>query len=111
MWYYMFIWPKPGAIGACVGETRPENGRTTTEFGPARPEQDMMLKTKNTPRLARNAPFAHLGTPLGDVKVWYYRFICPKPGTIGACLGEKRPENGPYRDRIRISETQTGHDA
>jgi hypothetical protein len=30
-----------------------------------------------------------------DAKVWCYRFICPKPGTLGAYLGEKRPENGP----------------
>ena len=35
--------------------------------------------------------YAHLG----DAKVWCYMFICPKPGTLGACLGEKRPENGP----------------
>jgi hypothetical protein len=31
---------------------------------------------------------------LGDAKVWFYRFIWPKSGTLGACLGEKRPENG-----------------
>jgi hypothetical protein len=34
--------------------------------------------------------YAHLG----DAKVCSYRFIWPKPGTLGACLGGKRPENG-----------------
>ena len=26
--------------------------------------------------------------------MWFYRFIWPTPGTLGSCLGEKRPENG-----------------
>ena len=39
--------------------------------------------------------------------MWCYWFICPKAGTLGACLGEKRPETGHHRDRIRISATET----
>jgi hypothetical protein len=64
---------------------------------------------KNTPRLTQKAPFAHLGAPLGHAKVWSCRFIWPKLGTLGACLGEKWPGNGPKRDRIRISATRTGN--
>ena len=43
--------------------------------------------------LTQNAAFVHLGAPLGLAKVWSYRFIWPKPGTLGAYLGGKRPEN------------------
>jgi hypothetical protein len=44
--------------------------------------------------LTQNVPFAHPGAPLhvGLAKVWSYRFIWPKPGTLGAYLGGKWPE-------------------
>jgi hypothetical protein len=29
----MFIWPKPGTLGACFGENGPKTARTATEFG------------------------------------------------------------------------------
>ena len=33
-WSYRFIWPKPGTLGAYLGEKkRPENGRNATGFG------------------------------------------------------------------------------
>jgi hypothetical protein len=43
---------------------------------------------------------------LGHAKVWPYLLQWPKPGTLGAYLGKKRPENGPYRDRTQISSTR-----
>ena len=40
-------------------------------------------------------PYPNLNSvALIRAKVWCNMFICPKPGTLGACLGEKRPENG-----------------
>ena len=67
--------PKCGSIGSygqnqalwahVWAENGPKTARTTTEFGSARPEQEIMPETQNTPRLARNAPFAHLGAPRG----------------------------------------------
>ena len=36
----------------------------------------------------------HLHVSLGHAKACSYRFIWPKPGPLGACLDEKRPENG-----------------
>jgi hypothetical protein len=51
--------------------------------------------------------YAHLGY----VKAWSYRFIWAKPGTLGACLGGKRPENcrnatefGLARPNLNLSE-------
>jgi hypothetical protein len=69
--------PKCGSIGsfaqnqalrAHVWEKNgPKTARTATEFGLARPEQEIMPETQNTPTsmLAQNAPFAHLGAPRG----------------------------------------------
>jgi hypothetical protein len=71
-----------------------KTARTAIEFRLARPEQESMSEILNTPTLARNAPFAYLGAPVWDAKVRRYRFIWPKPGTLGACLGGKWPENG-----------------
>ena len=67
-------------------------------------KQEIMSETQNTPRLARHAPFAHLGTPRACKSVVLIMLMCPKPGTPSACLGEKRPENGPYRNRISATE-------
>jgi hypothetical protein len=51
------------------------------------------MKTLNTPKVAQNAPFAHVGASIErwDAKVWCYWFIWPKPDTLGARLGGKRP--------------------
>ena len=54
-------------------------------------------------------PLSLIYAHLGDANVWCCMFIWPKSGTLGAYLGGKRPENGPYHDRIQISATQTGN--
>jgi hypothetical protein len=56
-------------------------------------KQEIMPETQNTPRLTRNAPFAHLGAPRGCHSVVLSVHMA-KAGTMGACLGGKRPENG-----------------
>ena len=48
-------------------ENCPKTARTATEFGLARPKQEVLIKILNTPRLARNAPFAHVGAPTVDL--------------------------------------------
>ena len=76
-------------------ENGPKTARTTTEFGLARPKEDMMLKTKNTPRLVRNAHFAHLGAPRRCQSV----VLCvhmAKPRYSGRMFGRK---NGPKTAR------------
>ena len=64
MWCHMSICPKPSTpwarmFGRKTARERPK----ATGFGSARPEQESMSETQNTPRLAQNAPFAHLGAP------------------------------------------------
>ena len=51
--------------------------------------------------------------------MWCYRFVWLKPGTLGACLGEKRPGNGrtatDVHDRscysLVIPRTESVHEA
>jgi hypothetical protein len=57
-------------------------------------KQEIMSGNQNTPRLARNTHLAHLGAPRVCQNVVLSIHIWPKPGTLGACLGGKRPENG-----------------
>ena len=52
-----------------------------------------LFKIQNAPRLARNAPFAHLGAPRACQSVCLSVCVA-KNGTPGVCLGGKRPENG-----------------
>ena len=40
-----------------------ETARNVTGFGSARPKHEIHRETLNTPELARNAPFSHLGAP------------------------------------------------
>jgi hypothetical protein len=79
------VWAKNG----------PKTARTATESRLARPKQEVMSKTQNTPWLARNAPFAHLGACRGRQSVVLSVHML-KPGTLGAYLGE----NGPKTARI-----------
>jgi hypothetical protein len=57
------------------------------------PKQEGKPKTQNTPRLAQNAPFAHVGALTGCQSVLLSVHMA-KPCTLGAYLGGKRPENG-----------------
>ena len=78
---------------ALYGPLRLMSGRKTARKRPKRGSEGKP-KTQNTPRLAGNAPYSLMKAHLGDAKACSYRFIWPKPGTPGACLGGKRPENG-----------------
>jgi hypothetical protein len=53
----------------------------------------ILLKIIYTPRLARNAPFAHLGAPRGCQSVVLSVHIA-KTRQSGRMVGRKRPENG-----------------
>jgi hypothetical protein len=85
--------PKTRHFGRIFGR---KTVRTTTEFGLARLKQEIIcLKLFTYPSHGPKMPVSPIYTHLGDAKVWCYRFICPKPGTLDGYLGEKRPENGP----------------
>ena len=84
------VWAKNG----------PKTARNATEFGLARPKQDMMFKTKNTPRLrprlARNTPFAHLGAPRGCQSVLSSVHM-PTTWHLGRMFGPKTARKRPKR--------------
>jgi hypothetical protein len=69
------------------------------------PVQEIMSKTQNTPRLAQNAPFAHLGAPRGCQSV----VLCSygqNQALRAHIWAEQTARKGPNRDRIRISATE-----
>ena len=49
MWCYMFIWPKPGTLGACLGKKRLENGRNVGQKIKIDPCRKLCLKLKTHP--------------------------------------------------------------
>jgi hypothetical protein len=109
--------PKCGHIGSygenqalrahVWAENGPKTARTTTEFRSARPEQEHLMKTLNTPRLAQNAPFAHLGAPRGCQSVILLVHIA-KTRHFGRMFGRKTARKRPKRDRIRATEFNIG---
>ena len=94
--------PKCGAIGSygqnqalrahVRAKTGPKTARTATEFGLARPKQEIIPETQNTPMLARNTPFAHLGAPRG-CQIAVLSVHTAKTRHSGRMFGRKRPEN------------------
>jgi hypothetical protein len=90
---YRFIWPKPGTLGAYLGEKRLENGRNVDQKTKIVRNRKLCLKLKTHPDWPK-MPLSLIYAHLDDSKVCSYRFIWPKPGTLGAYLGGKRPENG-----------------
>ena len=99
VWCYRFICPKPGTPGAYLGGKRPEKDRNAT--GSTRPKQEIMSKTQNTPRLARSAPFPHLGALRGCQSVALSVHM-PKTRHSGRIFGRetarKRPVTRPDSD-------------
>ena len=94
MWSYWFIWLKSCTLGACQIEIRPENGRNATGFGSARPKQEILPETQNTPWLARNTHFAHLGAARAcqSVDIWVHMAKTRHSGRIfGRKTARKRP--------------------
>jgi hypothetical protein len=73
----------------------PKTARTAIEFRLARPEQEIMSEILNTPRLARNAPLAHLGAPRGCQSVVLSVHMAQNRHS-GRMFGWEtlRPENG-----------------
>ena len=67
-----------------------------------------MSKTQNTPRLAKNAPFAHLSAPRGcqSVVLCVHMAKTRHFERIYHIWAEKMARKGPDRDRIRISATE-----
>ena len=75
-------------------------------------KKEIMSEIIYTLRLARNAPFAHLGAPRGCQSVVLYVHMAKTRHyrrIFGRKTAQKRPKNGPYHDRIQISATQTGN--
>ena len=70
-------------FGTILGKSGPEDQIV--------PNRKLCLKLKTHPGWPE-IPILLIYAQLGGAKVWCYRFICPKPGTPGAYLGEKRPE-------------------
>jgi hypothetical protein len=100
--------PKCGAIGSygqnqalrahVRAKTGPKTARTATEFGLARPKQEIMSEIIYTPGLAQNAPFAPLGAPRGCQSVVLSVHMA-KPRHFGRMFGRnlarKRPVTRP----------------
>ena len=101
MWCYRFICRKPGTLGACLGEKRLEYGRNV---GRKTTEQEIISKTQNTPRLAQNAPFAHLGAPRACQSTCTSVHMA-KARHSGRMFGWKTARKRPKRDRIHITAT------
>ena len=68
-------------------------------------KQEIMSKTQNTPRLARNTNFAQLRAARGCESV-VLSVHMPKTRHSGRIFGRKTTRKGPKRNRIRIIETQ-----
>jgi hypothetical protein len=81
----------------------PKTARTATEVGSARPEQEITPETQNTPTLARNAPFAHLGAPRGCQSVVLSVHMA-KTRHSWRMFGRKTARKRPKRDRISATE-------
>jgi hypothetical protein len=61
VWSYRFIYGPNQALWAHIwAENGPETPENATGFGSARPEQEILSETLNTPRLAQNAHFLPL---------------------------------------------------
>jgi hypothetical protein len=63
------------------------------------------MKTLNTPRLAQNAHFAHIGAPMGCQRVVLSVHMA-KTRHSGRMFWRKTAGKRPNRDRIRISATE-----
>ena len=88
--------PKTRHFGRIFGR---KTVRTTTEFGLARPKQEVLMKTLNTPRLPRNAPFAHVSAPRGCQSVVLSVHMA-KTRHSGRMFGRETARKRPKRDRI-----------
>ena len=100
--------PKCGAIGSYAqnqalwahvwAQNGPKTARNATEFGLARPKQEIMSEIIYTPRLAGNAPFAHVGAPRGCQSVVLSVHMAKtrhSEGMFGRKMARKRPKRGP----------------
>ena len=111
--------PKRCPIGSCgqnqalrahvwagTARKRPKRGSEDKKW----PKQEGKPKIIYTPRLADNAPFAHVGAPRGGQSVLLYVHMT-KTRHSGRMSGRKTARKRPKRDRIWISATRTGRKA
>jgi hypothetical protein len=76
-----------------------KTARDATGFRLARPEQEIMSKDFNTPRLDRNAHCADLGAPSGCQSVVLLVHMA-KTRYVGRMFGQKIARKRPKRDQI-----------
>ena len=98
----MAIWGQPGCVLSFMHNFL--FGKILVlwpEFCPNYAKQEIMPETKNTPRLARNAPLAHLGALRGCQSVVLSVHMA-KIRPSGRMFGRKTAQKRPNRDRIRI---------
>ena len=60
-------------------------------------DQEVLIKTLNTPRLARNAPFTHLGAPTGCQSVVLSVHMAAKTRHSRRVFGRKTARKWPKR--------------
>ena len=101
---HRFIWPKLGIPGACLGKKtareRPaKNPKSYRTRNTSRLSQNL-----NTPTLARNAPFAHLGAPRA-CQSYCISDHTAKTRHSRHMFGRKTARKRPERDRIWFTAT------
>jgi hypothetical protein len=78
--------------GRIFGRKWPENGQSVGQTTEIDPNRKLYMKLKTHPGWPEMPFFSHIGAPRGCQSVLI--LVCMlKLGTLGACLGEKRPKN------------------